>query len=124
MGRAELPPRTRHDGVARAPGSSTEPWIPWLSGLRATGPESCSEASAGAAIASRRAADPEHVFTGSLGHLASAPAVESITDFVDRLSTKGVLRVYETAFQTIFERFLSPQKKHRIAVACRWATSA
>jgi anaerobic magnesium-protoporphyrin IX monomethyl ester cyclase len=45
------------------------------------------------------------------------PRYWAVTDFVYRLSTKGVLRVYETAFQSIFERFLSPQKRHRMAVA-------
>lgn len=47
----------------------------------------------------------------------SGPRYGAITDFVYRLSTKGVLRVYESVFQSVFERFLSPQKKHRMAVA-------
>src|SRR5688572_3676509 len=47
----------------------------------------------------------------------SGPRYWAITDFAYRLSTKGVLRVYESVFQKVFERFLSPQKKHRMAVA-------
>ena len=45
------------------------------------------------------------------------PRYWAVTDFVYRLSTKGVLRVYESVFQSLFERFLSPQRKHRMAVA-------
>lgn len=47
----------------------------------------------------------------------SGPRYWAMTDFAYRLSTKGVLRVYEGVFQKFFERFLSPQKKHRMAVA-------
>jgi len=45
------------------------------------------------------------------------PRYWALTDFAYRLSTKGVLRVYESVFQKVFERFLSPQRKHRMAIA-------
>ena len=45
------------------------------------------------------------------------PRYWAMTDFAYRLATKGVLRVYEGVFQRFFERFLSPQRKHRMAVA-------
>ena len=38
----------------------------------------------------------------------SGPRYWAITDFIYRLSTKGVLRVYEGVFQSLFERFFSP----------------
>ena len=47
----------------------------------------------------------------------SGPRYWAVTDFAYRLGTKGVLRVYESIFQKVFESFLSPQRKHRMAVA-------
>jgi hypothetical protein len=38
-------------------------------------------------------------------------------DFAHRLSTKGVLRVYETVFIGFFKKFISTEKKHEISVA-------
>ncbi len=45
------------------------------------------------------------------------PRYWAITDFVYRLGTKGVLRLYENVFQTLFRRFFSGQRAHRMQVA-------
>ncbi len=45
------------------------------------------------------------------------PRYWAVTDFAYRLSTKGVLRVYQAVFQRFFQRFLSSQRTHQMAVA-------
>jgi hypothetical protein len=45
------------------------------------------------------------------------PRYWAVTDFVHRLGTKGVLRVYEVVFQGLFQRFMSPQRTHQMQVA-------
>jgi hypothetical protein len=45
------------------------------------------------------------------------PRYWAITDFTHRLATKGVLRVYEGVFQTIFKRFLTPGGAKQMQVA-------
>jgi anaerobic magnesium-protoporphyrin IX monomethyl ester cyclase len=45
------------------------------------------------------------------------PRYWALTDFVYRLGTKGVLRVYENVFASLFERFIAPATTRRMAVA-------
>jgi hypothetical protein len=45
------------------------------------------------------------------------PRYWALTDFVYRLGTKGVLRVYENVFASLFKRFIAPATTRRMAVA-------
>ena len=45
------------------------------------------------------------------------PRYWAISDFVYRLGTKGVLRVYENLFQGVFKRFFAPRDTRQAQIA-------
>jgi hypothetical protein len=45
------------------------------------------------------------------------PRYWAISDFVYRLGTKGVLRVYENVFQGVFKRFFAPRDTRQAQIA-------